>query len=551
MIERKHRYGILVFDRDAIVRAALRAYVEAIFGNFPLNRLSFPACAVPRWTGDLQQGAFYNGDGCGNDDVVAWTETGVVGLAFELGWGPIQQLGLSVDAVTGGPDDVRGALPGLPDELEPALVMATRMLSKGNDEERLAGVGFWLCGGHLAGTLFDDPTSPGAEQLAAWGSLRGGRLLPPIARSSHPHNRAVALECARKEASIHALMDAVVDRRLGGPTELTSAEIEMLFPSAPDLKRLLGVQRELQDVGITWPGSPDLLPEEPWPRGRNPFMLTPPTAPPRVRSRRLGRLVFDRDAIVRAALRAYVENILAWLDPLDRHSFASSFVPRWTGDLQRGAFSNGDGHGSYEVIAWTEAGIVGLAYELGSGPVEQLGLSVDAVTGGPDDVRAALPLFPAELEPALAMAVDMLEVGPHGEKLAGVGFWLHGEHVAALHFHDPGLGLVGVPRLNAWGFLQGGRLRRWSEGMCVADLGPKKAAPIQALADEVTDRVLAGPTELTPAELATLLPTPPDPERLLVAQRLLQKVGVTWPGSPELPPETPRPKGRNPFLPQP
>jgi hypothetical protein len=149
------------------------------------------------------------------------------------------------------------------------------------------------------------------------------------------------------------------------------------------------------------------------------------------------------------------------------------------------------------------------------------------------------------------MAVDMLEVGPLGEKLAGVGFWLHGEHVAALHFHDPGLGLVGVPRLNAWGFLQGGRLRRWSHGMCVADLGPKKAAPIQALADAVTDRALTGPTELTPAELATLLPTPPDPERLLVAQRMLQRAGITWPGSPDLPPETPRPQGRTPFCPQP
>ena len=546
MIERKHRYGSLVFDRDAIVRAALRAYVEGVLHG--LARFSFPASDDPGWTGDLQRGAFFNYDLEGNHDVVAWTEGGVVALAFELGWGPIQQLGLSVDAVTGGPDDVRGALPGLPDELEPALVMATRMLVEGNDEERLASVGFWLYGGHLAGTLFDDPTSPGAEQLAAWGSLRGGRLLPPIARSSHPHNRAVALECARKEASIHALMDAVVDRRMRGPTELTTDELATLFPTPPDPEQLLGAQRMLEKVGIAWPGSPVLPEPPPRRRGRNPFMLTPPTAPPRVRPRRLGRLVFDRDAIVRAALRAYVENILAWLDPLDRHSFAASFVPRWTGDLQRGAFSNGDGHGSYEVVAWTEAGIVGLAYELGSGPLEQLGLSLDAVTGGPDDVRAALPLFPAELGPALAMAVDMLEVGPHGEKLAGVGFWLHGEHVAALHFHDPGLGLVGVPRMNAWGFLQNGRLRRWSEGMCVADLGPKKAAPIQALADAVTDRALAGPTELTAIELATLLPTPPDPERLPVAQRMLQKVGITWPGSPELPLETLQPEGRNPFL---
>jgi hypothetical protein len=255
--------------------------------------------------------------------------------------------------------------------------------------------------------------------------------------------------------------------------------------------------------------------------------------------RHLGRLSFDRDAIVRAALRAYTENILAWLDPLDRHPFAASFVPRWIGDLQRGAFENGDGHGSYEVMAWTEAGVVGLAYELGSGPLEQLELSVDAVTGGPDDVRAALPLFPAELSPALDMAVGMLDVGAHGEKLANVGFWLHGEHIAARHIHDPGLPRESAPRLHAWGFLRDGWLRRWSEGICVADFGPKKAAPIHDLADAVTDRALAGPTELTADELATLLPTPPDPERLLSAQRMLQKVGITWPGSPEIPPLPP------------
>jgi hypothetical protein len=125
MIERKHhRYGNLAFDRDAIVRAALRAYIEAIFGEFPFKRLSFAACAVPRWTGDLQRGAFYNGNGCGDEDVVGWTEAGVVGLAYELGFGPIEWLDLPVNAVTGGPDDVRGALPALPAELSgPAEIM--------------------------------------------------------------------------------------------------------------------------------------------------------------------------------------------------------------------------------------------------------------------------------------------------------------------------------------------------------------------------------------------------------------------------------------------
>jgi hypothetical protein len=57
------------------------------------------------------------------------------------------------------------------------------------------------------------------------------------------------------------------------------------------------------------------------------------------------------------------------------------------------------------------------------------------------------------------------------------------------------------------------------------------------------------PTELTTDELATLLPTPPEPERLLHAQRKLQKVGITWPGSPEIPPLPP--PGLNPFTREP
>jgi len=273
MIERKHRYGNLVFDRDAIVRAALRAYFEALFGEFPYRRLSFPACAVPRWTGDLQRGAFYNGNGCGDEDVVGWTEGGVVGLAYELGFGPIEWLDLPVDAVTGGPDDVRGALPGLPAELEPALVLAAGMLGEGaKHREKLAGVGFWLHGDSVAGTLFDDPIGPGAARLAAWGLLHNGRLLPV---STQPGYWATVLECARtRDASIHALIDTVVDRRLGGPTEFTTDELATLLPTPPAPEVLVGAQRMLQKVGITWPGSPE-IPEPPKPTGGNPFLPRP------------------------------------------------------------------------------------------------------------------------------------------------------------------------------------------------------------------------------------------------------------------------------------
>ena len=271
MIERKHRrYGNLVFDRDAIVRAALCAYFEGIFSNGPPRRLSFPACNDARWTGDLRRGAFYNSGGDADYNVVAWTEAGVVGLAYQLGFGPIEWLDLPVSAVTGGPDDVRGALPGLPTELEPALVLAAGMLEKGeNHGERQAGVGFWLHDDRVAGTLFEDPADAGASQLAMWGLLRGGRLLPTLALSRHPDNMAALAEAARRDAPIHALMDAVVDRRLRGPTELTPEELAMLVPGSG---RLLGAERMLQKAGITWPGSPEIPPEEPptWPQ-LNPF----------------------------------------------------------------------------------------------------------------------------------------------------------------------------------------------------------------------------------------------------------------------------------------
>jgi len=254
------------------------------------------------------------------------------------------------------------------------------------------------------------------------------------------------------------------------------------------------------------------------------------------RTSRFGRLVFNRDAIVRAALRAYVEVSLAHVDPLERHSFTACAFPGWTGDLQRGAFYNANGCGDYDVVAWTEPGVVGLAYELGAGPIEQLGLSIDAVTGGPEDVRGAVPDLPSELEPAFVMAVGLLGVGPeHGQMDAGVGFWLYGVRVAGTMFDDPSA--CGANRLAAWGLLRGDRLPLSCSNGVKFRADEPSAAPIHAIIDAVTDRALKGPTELTTDELATLVPKPPDPERLLCAQQRLQKVGITWPGSPEIPEE--------------
>lgn len=269
MIVRAHPFGTLVFDRDAIVRAALRAYVEVSLANVdPRTRLQFPACSQPSWKGDLHRGAFFNGDGCGNEDVVAWTETGVVGLAHELGFGPVEQLGLSLDAVTGGPEDVRAAVPNLPTELEAAFLMAAGMLEvTGRHGETLAGVGFWLRGDQVGGTLFDDPTPEGAYRLVAWGTLREGRL--PLL--CDPDTVAVAAELDRTTAApIQSLVDALAARAVIGPTELTTDELATLLPTPPDAGRVLTAQRRLQKVGIAWPGSPE-IPGAPA-RSDNPFL---------------------------------------------------------------------------------------------------------------------------------------------------------------------------------------------------------------------------------------------------------------------------------------
>ncbi|MBK9265001.1 MAG: hypothetical protein IPM54_35120 [Polyangiaceae bacterium] len=137
--------------------------------------------------------------------------------------------------------------------------------------DKLAGVGFWLYGDLVGGTFFTDPKAPGTEQLLPWGMLQNGRLPFWVLGELAPH----AAERARTtDAPIHAIIDAVVDRALKGPTEFTPDEIATLIPK-PEPTQLLAVQRRLQEVGITWPGSPEI---PPLPRPRiNPFTGKPLT----------------------------------------------------------------------------------------------------------------------------------------------------------------------------------------------------------------------------------------------------------------------------------
>jgi hypothetical protein len=277
MVTRVTPFGRLEFDRDAIIHTALRGLVEDVV--FKLwDSLGMRSIYDGVWTGNLKRGTVANLND-GDHEVIAWTEAGVVGLAYELGFGPIDQLGLTPDTVTGGPDDVRGAVPGLPGELEPAFQLAASMLDTRSDfckgtwcSERLAGVGFWLYDDRVEGTLFTDPTAAGAYRLAPWGLIRGGRL--PFC--GHRDFIALAAERSRTiDAPLHAIVNAVVHRALKGPTEFTTDEIAMVVPKPPDPKQLLGAQRVLQEVGITWPGSPEIPPETPRPKGRNPFLPQP------------------------------------------------------------------------------------------------------------------------------------------------------------------------------------------------------------------------------------------------------------------------------------
>jgi hypothetical protein len=179
---------------------------------------------------------------------------------------------------------------------------------------------------------------------------------------------------------------------------------------------------------------------------------------------------------------------------------------------------------------------VGLAYEEGNGPIERFGLAVDAITGGPDDVRAALPELPAALESALSLAVRLLPTrSKHGEKLASVGFWFHGDRIEGTLFNTPEP--PGAKWLVPWGLVLGGRryFRLLDEfSSYLAEMERRFGAPIQVIVDALVDRRLQGPTALTTDEIATLLPVPIDQEILVTGQRMLQMVGITWPGASEI-----------------
>ena len=516
-------FGPILFNRDAIVRAALRAYVECILAPLdPLARHVLTACVVPKWTGNLQRGAFFNGDGCGNYDVVAWTEAGIVGLVYKRSATAIEQLG--------------AALPGLPDELLPALDMAAELLEAGAHGEKLATIGFWLHGDRTGGTLFDDPTLPGAGRLVAWGRLE--RIVPwgtldetgkgRLPLSGDRDLAALAIMLARTLAlPIHAVIDAVTDRALKGPTELLPDELATLFPTPIDANQQHRAQSMLKKAGISWSPSHASPPGPLSHTAALPLRGEGSRGSEIARCHSLGLLTFNRDAIVRAAFRAYVERTFAYLDPRQCHPIPPDCGNMWTGDLQRGALSG------FTTVAWTEAGVVGLRNEYAPGPTKWL--PEDTVTRDPDEVRRAVPDLPDELGPAFEMAFGLFkeEFSPR-LPISPVGFWLHGARVGGSLFDTPDA--RGVWSLANWGRVGRGRLLPAypHNGHTITHEAFQAYAPFLAVVDAVVERALKGPTELTLDELATLFPRPPLPGPALPYQRKLQEVGITWPDSPEL-----------------
>jgi len=249
-VARCHPLGYLVFNREAIIRAAFRAYVEVTLAYLdPRQCHPIPPDCGQTWTGDLQRGAL------AGDMTVAWNEAGVVGIVFESRWRSSASLeSLPEGPVATNPDDVRSVVPDLPDELLPALEMACGLIDQRHHIET-ARVGFWLCGDRMGGTLFDTPIDEvWWWRLAKWGRIGRGRLLPAYSG----HTEKITEDTFRAYAPFLAVVDAVVDRRLRGPTELLPDELATLFPVPIDMDVLVIGQRELRKVGITWPGSSEM-----------------------------------------------------------------------------------------------------------------------------------------------------------------------------------------------------------------------------------------------------------------------------------------------------
>ena len=153
--------GPRTFDRDTIVGAILYSAIAAATVHYHWRAPLWDAPWDVLWSGDRTRGEALLDNLEGDTAAVAWDAAGLVALEFELGFGPLEALNLRADAITGGPEDVRRAVAGMPEALEDAFQRAARLLYAGNHGELSATAGLWIHGDDVACSNDGTPHTPG------------------------------------------------------------------------------------------------------------------------------------------------------------------------------------------------------------------------------------------------------------------------------------------------------------------------------------------------------------------------------------------------------
>lgn len=198
--------------------------------------------------GDRTSGSLDFGDGEGNSGVLAWEGDNLVAFEFQLGFGPIEEADLT--DVTGGPEDVRALLPGLPDELEPLFQRAARRLRPGSEGELSASAGLWLTRDDVGCSVFERRDSPvPGEAILRWG-MGGGPGANPASDSDEEGS-----DDEESSGDVGAPLVALFARLLPRlPVELSADEAALIVGAGkPRSGRIEELKKAFGAVGIRWP----------------------------------------------------------------------------------------------------------------------------------------------------------------------------------------------------------------------------------------------------------------------------------------------------------
>lgn len=236
------------FDPDTIIAGAIgSALLVAVARAFEDSSVpgTWVECDL---SGDRSKGSFVGGDGEGNVSVLAWEGRALVAFEYRLGFGPAQQLDRSPDALTRGPEDVRGFVPGMPAELEGVFQRAAALLRDGPDGAPAASAGLWVTPESIGCSVFgaNDDYVPGREILR-WGVGPDDE----ICDDESVDDAAGAAAATRAEAVI----DDLASRAGPGRTTLTKEEAAAILAtgSAPRSGGLERMKSLFAAVGFDWP----------------------------------------------------------------------------------------------------------------------------------------------------------------------------------------------------------------------------------------------------------------------------------------------------------